>query len=184
MRKQQEDRDLAWELISEEHIEKDQWIDFRRVAYRLPDGSVWEPYYTYSRKNYVVIVAETEDGKFLCVHQYRQGIGKVTVEFPAGGIETALEDRPQDWREAQAQEIALAAAKRELMEETGYTSEDWSFLMAVPGNATIADNYAYLYYAKNCRKVSDLHLDEMEFLEPELYSTEEIETMIKDGAFA
>ena len=80
---------LAWEEISTEHIIQDEWIDFRRSAYRFPDGSVFEPYYSYSRKDYVVIVASDTEGNYLCVRQYRQGIEEVTTEFPAGGIERA-----------------------------------------------------------------------------------------------
>ena len=36
----------------------------------LPDGKVFEPFYSYSRKDYVVIVACDEDGKYLCVRQF------------------------------------------------------------------------------------------------------------------
>ena len=43
--------DLAWEEVEVEHIVQDEWIDFRRSAYRLPDGSVFEPYYSYSRRD-------------------------------------------------------------------------------------------------------------------------------------
>ena len=51
---------LEWEEISTEHIVQDEWIDFRRSAYRFPDGSVFEPYYSYSRRDYVVIAASDE----------------------------------------------------------------------------------------------------------------------------
>ena len=78
---------LEWEEVSCEHVVQDEWIDFRRLAYRFPDGKIYEPYYTYSRRSYVVIVASDEEGKFLCVRQYRQGIRQVTTEFVAGGIE-------------------------------------------------------------------------------------------------
>ena len=81
------DHELEWEEISCEHLVTDEWIDIRRSAYRFPDGSVFEPFYSYSRRSYVVIVATDTDGKLLCVRQYRQGIKKVTTEFVAGGIE-------------------------------------------------------------------------------------------------
>ena len=45
---------LMWEEVKREHIIQDEWLDFRRLAYRLPDGTVSEPYYTYSRRDYVV----------------------------------------------------------------------------------------------------------------------------------
>ena len=70
---------LSWEEISTEHIIRNEWIDFRQCAFRFPDGTVFEPYYNYSRKDYVVIVASDTEGKYLCVRQYRQGIRQVTT---------------------------------------------------------------------------------------------------------
>lgn len=113
---------LEWEEISTEHIVQDEWIDFRRSAYRFPDGSVFEPYYSYSRRDYVVIAASDEEGRYLCVRQYRQGIGEVTTEFPAGGIERSDGREYGSGNDPSVSEDALEAAKRELQEETGYVS--------------------------------------------------------------
>ena len=176
-----EDR-LAWEEISSEHIVRDEWIDFRRSAYRFPDGSVFEPFYSYSRRNYVVIVASDTEGRYLCVHQFRQGIKEVTTEFPAGGIERK-DGKEYGLAKDLPSEDALAAAKRELREETGYESDEWEHLLTVPSNATIADNYAFIYRAANCRKVAGQSLDETEFLNVSRYSAEEIEEMIAAGRF-
>lgn len=176
-------KDLTWEEVSTEHIIQDEWIDFRRSAYRLPDGNVFEPFYSFSRKDYVVVVASDCDGNYLCVRQFRQGIKEVTTEFPAGGLERS------DGKEYRAgggdsrSEDALAAAKRELLEETGYSSEDWTHLITIPSNATIADNFAYVYMAKNCRKVGRQDLDETEFLNVEIHTKQEIEELIRIGRF-
>ncbi|MBP3233028.1 MAG: NUDIX hydrolase [Eubacterium sp.] len=175
------DKDLMWEEVSTEHIVQDEWIDFRRQAFRFPDGNVFEPYYTYSRRDYVVIVASDEDGKYICVKQFRQGIKEVTTEFPAGGIER--KDGKQYGAHDSSEEDALVAAKRELKEETGYISDEWRHLITIPSNATIADNLAHIYVARNCRKVSDQELDDMEFLNVEKYSADQIEEMISDGNF-
>lgn len=220
---------LAWEEMNTEHIIQDQWIDLRRSTYRLPDGKVYEPFYTYSRRNYVVIVATDTDGKYLCVRQFRQGIQEVTTEFPAGGIEPGNRKKKENTeknigenagsgeltkkstagyvekstagcaekstagcdkkstggenRDNLAVEEILPDAKRELLEETGYESDEWRFLLAVPSNATISDNYAYLFVADNCRKVSGQKLDETEFLDVKKYSLREIEKMITEGTF-
>ena len=177
------EENLAWEEISTEHIVRDEWIDFRRSAYRFPDGSVFEPYYSYSRRDYVVVVASDEEGNYLCVRQFRQGIKEVTTEFPAGGIERT------DGREYSAErgqagaEDSLEAAKRELLEETGYESEQWRHLLTVPSNATIADNYAYIFAAENCRKSGSQKLDETEFLNVRKYTRAQIEEMISQGKF-
>ena len=173
---------LAWEEISTEHIIQDEWIDFRRSAYRFPDGSVFEPYYSYSRKDYVVIVASDTEGNYLCVRQYRQGIEKVTTEFPAGGIERTDGKEYGGSGDISAEE-SLAAAKRELREETGYESDEWRHLLKVPSNATIADNYAHLFVARNCRKVSGQDLDDTEFLNVIKLSAQEIETLIAEEKF-
>ena len=174
---------LTWEEISTEHIVQDQWIDFRRSAYRFPDGSVFEPFYSYSRRDYVVIVASDAEGKYLCVRQFRQGIKKVTTEFPAGGIERTNGREYGSECGASASEDALEAARRELLEETGYVSDDWAHLLTVPSNATIADNYAYIFAAGNCRKSREQNLDETEFLNVKKYSAAEIEEMIYKGDF-
>lgn len=214
------EENLAWEEIRTEHIVQDEWIDFRRSAYRFPDGSVFEPYYSYSRRDYVVIVASDEDGNYLCVRQFRQGIREVTTEFPAGGIERA---DGREYRQAESgktssdmqryslaedektsadkqeccttesgtssadgqanAEDALDAARRELLEETGYVSDDWQYLLTVPSNATIADNYAHIFSATGCRKAREQSLDETEFLNVRKYSAAEIEEMIAGGGF-
>lgn len=172
------DQELAWEPVSVEHIVRDEWIDFRKVRYRYPDGREFGPFYQYSRKSYSVIVPVLPDGRFLCVRQFRQGIGETTTEFPAGGIETERAEYGRVTRED-----ALAAAKRELKEETGYEADEWTHLITIPSNATIADNYAHVFLARNCRKVSGLHLDVTEDLEPVIVTKEEIETMISEGRF-
>ena len=177
------EENLAWEEIRTEHIVQDQWIDFRRSAYRFPDGSEFEPYYSYSRRDYVVIVASDEEGKYLCVRQYRQGIKEVTTEFPAGGIERRDGKEYGGRKDPAVAEEALLAAKRELQEETGYVSDEWKHLITVPSNATIADNYGHVFVARNCRRTGGQELDETEFLNVKRLSAAQIEELIAKGQF-
>ena len=181
MKQIDDEEELTWKLISTEHIVQDKWIDFRKSAYRFPDGTVFEPFYSYSRRDYVVIVASDEDGNYLCVRQYRQGIGKVTTEFPAGGIER--KDGKEYGSGDTSAEDALDAAKRELLEETGYESDEWQHMLTIPSNATIADNYAHLFVARNCRKVADQSLDETECLNVLTLSADEIDGLVTGGDF-
>ena len=173
---------LAWKEISTEHIIQDGWIDFRRSAYRFPDGRVFGPFYSYSRRDYVVVVASDEAGAYLCVRQFRQGIKEVTTEFPAGCIEE-WDGRGSGNGGKTTAEDALAAAERELLEETGYRSDKWRYLLTVPSNATLADNYAHIFMAEDCRRSGGQELDETEFLNVRKYAAEEIEQMIFEGRF-
>ena len=169
-------KDLMCEEIRCEHLVRDRWIDFRRSAYRFPDGRVFEPYYSYTRRDYAVIVASDEAGNFLCVRQFRQGVRQITTEFPAGGIE-------QKDGEPCTPEQAFAAAQRELLEETGYVSDHWTHLLTVPSQATLSDNFAWIFRAENCRPVAGQKLDDMELLEVLKHTPEEIESLIFSGCF-
>ena len=170
---------LIPEEIKTEHIIQDEWIDFRRTTYRFPDGRVFEPYYSFTRRDFVVIVASDTDGRLLCVRQFRQGIRAVTTEFPAGGIDQRDLTDPN----LSAEEAALLAARRELLEETGYESDDWTHLITVPSQATLCDNYAYVFAAKNCRKSAAQHLDDMELLNVLSFSPRELDDLIAGGCF-
>ena len=173
--------ELRWEKVSEKHIVQDEWIDFRRVRYRFPDGTEFEPYYNYSRRSFVIIVAIDENGNYICVRQYRHGIDQVTTEFSAGGIERSGDT--EYGSEGDSAEEELEAAKRELQEETGYVSDHWKHLITIPANPTIADNYAHIYLAKDCCKVSGQDLDDTEYLNAILLTKEELDKLIKENEF-
>ncbi len=182
MDKYSDRKELEWKELKSEHIIQDEWIDVRRLKYQMPDGSVFEPYYSYSRRDYVVIVATDEKGDYLCVRQFRQGIKTVTTEFPAGGIERSGKTEYRSSEDTD-KESALEAAKRELREETGYTSDKWTHLLTIPSNATIADNYAYIFKAENCCHTREQQLDATEFLNVEKYTRAELEELINTGRF-
>lgn len=176
-----DDKSLLWEEVKSEHMISDEWIDFRKTAYKLPDGSVFEPFYNYSRRNYVVIVASDTNGDYLIVRQFRPGTKEITNEFPAGGIERAdgKEYGPNDeWAEE-----ALEAAKRELREETGHESNEWREITVVPSAASVSANYAYIFEAKNCVKVTGQSLDDTEHLNVYKLSKAELEELIEKRKF-
>ena len=173
---------LLWKEVSVRHIIENEFIDLRESTYMMPDGSIYDNVYSYSRRDYVVIVATDENGEYICVRQFRQGIKEITTEFPAGGIERSDGKEYGQERKRYAED-ALESAKRELKEETGYVSGEWRELLCVPSNATIADNNAYIFEAKNCTKRSDQDLDDIEFLEVCRKSSDEIKELIKNGEF-
>ncbi|MDQ4003700.1 MAG: NUDIX hydrolase [Actinomycetota bacterium] len=93
---------------------------------RLPDGAEIE-YGILESTGFSAVVPVTEEGGVVLVRQWRQPVGGFTLELPGGGV-----DKGQSPREA---------ARRELLEETGYRAEDLVHLVSVhtsPGRSTEA----------------------------------------------
>jgi len=91
---------------------------------RLPDGAEIE-YGVLESAGFAAVVPITERGSVVLVRQWRQPVGGYTLELPGGGV-----DGGKDPREA---------ARRELLEETGYRAEELSHLISVhtsPGRST------------------------------------------------
>ncbi len=164
-----DDKKLSWECLETKHLIRDQWIDLCASVYRLPDGQELAPFYTYHRCDFVVIVALDAEENYILVRQFRQGIQEITTEFPAGGMEEG--------------ETPLAAARRELLEETGCVSDRWSKVSSVPSNATVSDNYAHIFLAEQCRKQYEQKLDSSEFVEVTDLSKAELEDCILKDQF-
>ena len=182
----EDNSNLVWKLKKEEHVVQDEWIDFRRNDYELPNGEVIGPVYNYSKHSFSLIVATDEKGDFICVRQYRHGIDEVTSEFPAGAIEyKEKSDVPYITSKniVASEEDAFEAAKRELKEETGYASDNWKHLLTTPANATLSNSNVHIYAATNCRKVTGQHLDDTEFLNVLTLSEKELKQRIFEGDF-
>ena len=98
----------------------------------------------------VGIVPMTEDGNVVMEEQFRYPLGRVVLEIPAGKLDSKEEDR-------------LAAAKRELEEETGIVADEWIELGDYCPTAAICDEIITLYLAKGLHQ-GVRNLDEDEFL--------------------
>ncbi len=177
---------LRWKAVKTEHLVQDAWIDFRRCDYKLPNGEIIGPVYNYSKHSFSLVVATDENGDFVCVRQYRHGTDEIATEFPAGGIEYREKSEvpyitPENI--IASEEDAFEAAKRELLEETGYASDNWTHLLTVPAHATLSNSRVHIYAATNCKKVGKQELDETEFLYVKVLSEKELLERINSGDF-
>lgn len=113
------------------------------------------------------MIALTPEKEVVLVEQYRFGIQEPTLEIPGGMVD--------------APESPLEGAKRELLEETGYVSEEWTNLGKVSANPAIQDNFTHLFLARNCRFKGAKNPDTHERINVHKLSIDRFLNLVKDG---
>lgn len=153
-------RDLRWKTLSSKYIYDDRWFRARADSCQFPDGRIIEPYYIVELPDWCNVILVTKDERVILVRQYRYPIDQATYELPGGVIEKN-EDPKQ-------------AAKREMEEETGYTSDDIEFLMKLSPNPAVNNNTAYFFLVRNAVPTVSTNPDLFEDLDIVSFSKEEI----------
>ncbi len=138
----------AWTTLAQKYILRRPWINVRVDKVQLPNGTEIDEFYVLEYPDWVCIVCLSEEEEAVLVRQYRHGVGEASLELPAGVIDEG--------------EMPLAAAQRELLEETGYVSGDWLFLGRVAQDPHRQNNFVYCFAAKNAKKVAEQNLDAQE----------------------
>lgn len=88
------------------------WFAIDEIAAPPEWGAGSAPFYRFTNHDHAIVIPITDDGAFVMVRQYRPAREAHTLEFPAGGIDPG--------------ETPEQAARRELLEETGYGAAEWS----------------------------------------------------------
>jgi len=162
----------SWEILSTRQVIDTPYLRIRSEKIALPDGTILPDYYIIENRGWVGIVPITEDGRFIINKQYKHGIGREVLEFPAGGIDPHEVD-PQD------------AALRELMEETGYSveSEQITLLSHMMANPTASVAEVWWYLARNVRKTGEQKVDPAEVIENILLTPAELVELLHSDHF-
>lgn len=105
-------------------------------------------FYVLEAPEWINVLPITSDNEIVLVEQYRHGVEEVTLEIPGGMVDPG--------------EKPIEAANRELLEETGYISEDWEFLGKASSNPAFMTNYTHLFLAKNCVQDAEPNTDRFE----------------------
>ena len=145
------------------------WLTVEYHTVELPDGGCIPNWPWIITPDYVNVVAVTEDGHFICFRQVKYGIEGITLGLIGGYVNEGEEP--------------LAAAQRELLEETGYEAPDWLSLGSylVDPNRGIANGHLFL--ARQARYVTPRHADDLEEQELLLLTRAELETALYNGEF-
>jgi ADP-ribose pyrophosphatase len=161
-------KDIKWEVLrSKELLRIKSRLTVSVQKLKLPDGRIVEDYHRVIFPDSVVIAAVTKDKEVVMSRQYLHGFGHTSIVLPAGMIDK--EEEP------------FQAAKRELLEETGYASDDWTFLAAPYSHRNYGGGRVNFFLARNARKLSEPDSNDLEEMEIVLLDAASITKNIKRG---
>ncbi len=138
------------------------WYQYQRKSLATHKQGEFDVLHCY---DWCHIVALDENDSVIMVRQYRHGKDAMSLEIAGGAIES--------------KEDPLAAAQRELREETGYTSKDWRSIATVAANPAFMNNDCFFFLALGCQKTHEQELDELEECEVVLVAKNKILEMVE-----
>lgn len=150
-------------------LDRSPWIALESHEVELPDGRVIEDWPWLVGREFVNVVAVTGDGRFVVFRQTKYAVDGVSLA-PVGGY---LEDG----------EDPLPAARRELLEETGYEATDWTSLGRYVVDGNRGAGIGHLFLARGARQVAEPDADDLEEQELLTLSRDEVEAALLAGEF-
>jgi ADP-ribose pyrophosphatase len=159
-----------WKTLSKETIlNHSKYLAVEDHTVLLPDGRVIRNWPWVITPDYINVVAVTESGEFLCFRQVKYAVEGTSLA-PVGGYLEPGED-------------PLTAARRELLEETGFEADEWTSLGTFSVGANRGFSTAYFYLALNVRRVAAPDADDLEEQELLILSRDEMEAALDAGEF-
>ena len=163
-------RHPAWKTLSRRVVfDQAPWLVVEYHTVELPDGRQIPDWSWVKTPDYINVVVLTDSGEYLCFRQRKYGVPEPMLSLVGGYIKPG--------------EAPLAAAQRELLEETGYVSGDWVTLgqfLVDPNRGVATGN---LFLAREARKTGEIDSDDLEEQEVVMLSRQELEQALAEGEF-
>ncbi len=162
----------SWKVLSSKIVFNSKWYTLRQDTIELPTGQILDDYYVSVRPDVAIVFALTSDKQVIMVRQYKHGVQRVTLELPAGTFKTGS---------------AIEAAKRELMEETGYECGDLRQIGTIFDDSSKNSNLVHVFLGTDTVQTGHQELEiteEAGGFEIELLPVKEVIKKVRSGEIA
>ena len=161
-------QELDWQVLGSRYEDAGLMLFEKRIdRLRNPrNGKVFERLVLES-VDWVNVVALDADGRSLMIRQYRFGVGYTTLETPGGMVDPG--------------EDSKTAAARELLEETGFASDNWSYLGAVEPNPAFHNHLCHHWLAQDVYRAQTQNLGDGESIALEFMTEEQVRAAVVSG---
>jgi ADP-ribose pyrophosphatase len=145
----QADDHLIETPVSRSELLHGHFLHVVRDTVKLPSGAEATREYVL-HPGAAMVIAMLDDGRVVLERQFRHPMQQVMVEFPAGKLD--------------ADEPSLVCAKRELLEETGYSAQAWAFAGQLAPTIAYSNEIIDIWFARGLI-LGERRLDDGEFLD-------------------
>ena len=157
---------MTWNVLENKPVLKTPWLQIDKQAVMTDNGMIPD-YYVGRKSDFVMVLAITEPGEIILLREYRHGIGDYIWNLPAGCIKS--DEAPEE------------AATRELLEETGYITDELEFIGSYAVSSSWLRDRAYLFVGRNAREVRAPRMERGESIIMYLKGMSEIMEMVRTG---
>jgi ADP-ribose pyrophosphatase len=148
-----------WKRLSRKSLVDTKFLKVYEDTVELPNGTIFDDYTVAALPSGVVIVATDVEGKLLTQFEYKYAIDKIILNLPSGSVEDG--------------DSVFVTAAKELLEETGYVSEELELIQETYEYPSKLSHSLYIVRAKNAKKVQDaVHEDSESISEVRLISAD------------
>ena len=161
-------QELDWQVLGSRYEDAGLMLFEKRIdRLRNPrNGKVFERLVLES-VDWVNVVALDANGRSLMIRQYRFGVGYTTLETPGGMVDPG--------------EDSKTAAARELLEETGFASDNWSYLGAVEPNPAFHNHLCHHWLAQDVYRAQTQDLGDGESIALEFMTQAQVRAAVVSG---
>jgi ADP-ribose pyrophosphatase len=158
----------AWKILRRKLIlDRPPWLRVHEMDVELPDGRIIEDYLLAEAPPYVAVFGVRPDGLIVAIEEYKFGPNRVVLKVPAGVLDPG--------------EDALEAARRELLEETGYEARDFRLLAVTHDDGNRGMSVGHHFLATGLRQVAEPDAGDLAEVKPVLMTPAELRRALYDG---